>query len=109
MKKFLLSVMLIALAAGFANAQEKKIKEALVPQAVLDTFKVKYKKLPVDTWYESDGGYAAVFDKGESTWKAYYGNDGTWKKSSSRVKEEAVSGAVKKSIKNTEWKDWKMG
>ena len=43
---------------------------------------------------------AAVFDKGESTIKASFTNDGKWIRSETKVKEAVVSAAVKKAIKN---------
>lgn len=104
---FLLLAALLS-SVNFSFAQEKKIKEALVPQSVLNSYKEKYKKLEVKSWLQDGENYAAAFDKGESTYKATFTSDGKWIQSSTKVKEEAVSGAVKKSIKNTEWKDWKI-
>lgn len=91
-----------------ALAQQKKIKDSLVPESVLNGYKEKYKKTPVNNWYEGDGGYSAVFDKGEATYQAFFTNSGEWIRTVSKIKESAVSGAVKKAIQNTEWKDWKM-
>lgn len=107
MKKILLVITFI-FPVIFSNAQEKKIKADLVPESVLNAYKEKYKKLEVKSWYEEEKYYAAVFDKGESTFKAFFMNDGTWTRTVTKVKSEAVSGAVKKSIKNTEWKEWKI-
>lgn len=91
-----------------ALAQQKKIKESLVPESVLNGYKEKYKKTPVNNWYEGEGGYSALFDKGETTYQAFFTNSGEWIRTVSKIKEAAVSGAVKKAIKNTEWKEWKM-
>lgn len=109
MKHILLIGVVIISSFNFAFAQEKKIKEALVPQSVIDSYKEKYKKLEVKSWLQDSDNYAAVFDKGENTYKATFTTDGKWLQTSTKVKEAAVSGAVKKSIKNTEWKDWKIG
>ena len=77
--------------------------------SVVDSFKVKYKKLEIKDWYEGEGNYAAEFIKGATEFNATFTNDGKWLRTSTEIKAEAVSGAVKKSIKNTEWKDWKIG
>lgn len=108
MKKIICLFIALCGILNFAHAQEKKIKEALVPESVLNAYKEKYKKLPVNAWMQSEEGYMAVFEKGEGKYKATFSNDGVWKQTSTKVKDEAVSGAVKKAIKNTEWKDWKM-
>ncbi|MFI5219622.1 MAG: hypothetical protein ACHQNT_09045 [Bacteroidia bacterium] len=109
MKKILCFLIILSGTIHFSFAQDKKINEALVPMAVVDSFKVKYKKLEIKSWYDSDGNYAAAFIKGATEFKATFTVDGKWLRTSTEIKEEAVSGAVKKSIKNTEWKDWKIG
>ncbi len=106
MKNLLILILLLTAMPGIA--QQKKIKESLVPESVLNAYKEKYKKTPVNNWYEGEGGYSAVFDKGESTYKAFFTNGGEWIKTVTRVKESAISAAVKKTIKNTEWRHWKM-
>lgn len=106
MKKLI--VFLFVILAIPSLAQQKKIKDSLVPESVLNGYKEKYKKTPVNNWYEGDGGYSALFDKGEATYQAFFTNSGEWIKTVCKIKESAVSGAVKKAIKNTEWKDWKM-
>ena len=108
MKQLLITLLILFSAFRISYSQEKKIKEALVPQSVLDGYKEKYKKLEVSNWLQDGEKYLAVFDKGESTFKASFTSDGKWLQSSTKVKEESVSGAVKKAIKNTEWKDWKI-
>lgn len=108
MKKLFSLLLFLCMGCLVVMGQEKKIKDPLVPEAVLKSYKAKYKKLEVKSWYESDQGYAAVFEKGESTLKAYYAKDGAWIRTTSKIKEQQVSGAVKKAILNTEWKDWKI-
>ena len=108
MKKIFCLLLILAGIMNSSIAQDKKIKEALVPMSVVDSFKVKFKKLEIISWYEGDGNYAAEFVKGATEPKAYFTSDGHWLRTSIKVKEEAVSAAVKKAIKNTEWKDWKM-
>ncbi|MEO5571357.1 MAG: PepSY-like domain-containing protein [Bacteroidia bacterium] len=108
MKKILLSIFVLITSFNFSIAQEKKIKAPLVAESVLNAYKEKYKKLEVKSWYQDGDMYAAVFDKGESTFKAYFNSDGKWIKTSAKIKESQVSATVKKSIKNTEWSDWKM-
>ena len=74
----------------------------------MNGYKEKYKKLPVDAWMQDEDTYIAVFERGEAKYKASFTSDGKWTQTATKVKEEAVSGAVKKAIKNTEWKDWKL-
>lgn len=108
MKKILLLIVLLIVSFNFSFAQEKKIKAALVPESVLNGYKEKLKKLEVKNWYQDGDMYSAVYDKGENTYRAVFNSDGKWIKTSAKIKESQVSGAVKKSIKNTEWSDWKI-
>jgi Putative beta-lactamase-inhibitor-like, PepSY-like len=108
MKKIFLSIVVLITAFNFTFAQEKKVKAALVPESVLNGYKEKYKKLEVNTWYQDGDMYLAAFDKGENTYKAVFNSDGKWIKTSAKIKEAQVSTTVKKSIKNTEWSDWKI-
>lgn len=108
MKRIFLLLIVCISSFNFSFAQEKKIKEALVPESVLKAYKEKYKKLPVNAWMQEEDMYHAVFEKGEGKYKATYTSDGKWTQTSTKIKEEAVSGAVKKAVKNTEWKDWKL-
>jgi hypothetical protein len=107
MKRIFLVLLVLVSSFNFSHAQEKKIKEALVPEAVLNGYKEKYKKVPVDAWMQLDENYIAVYEKGSSTFKATFSNDGKWIQTATKVKEDAVSGAVKKAVKESEWKDWK--
>jgi hypothetical protein len=108
MKKILLLILVLISSINFSFAQEKKIKAALVPESVLNGYKEKLKKLEVKNWYQDGDMYSAVYDKGENTYRAVFNSDGKWIKTSTKIKESQVSGAVKKSIKNTEWSDWKI-
>lgn len=108
MKKILLLLFLLITSASLLMGQEKKIKAALVPESVLNGYKEKYKKLEVNNWYQDGDNYLAVFDKGESTFKATFNADGKWMQTSTKIKEAQVSSAVKKSVKATEWNDWKI-
>jgi putative PepSY-like beta-lactamase-inhibitor len=108
MKKTLLLIVVLFTSFNFSFAQEKKIKAPLVPESVLNAYKEKYKKLEIKSWYQDGDMYSAVFDKGENTYKAFFNSDGKWLKTTTKIKEAQVSGAVKKAIKNTEWSDWKM-
>lgn len=108
MKKILLLIVVLISSINFSFAQEKKIKAALVPESVLNGYKEKLKKLEVKNWYQDGDMYSAVYDKGENTYRAVFNSDGKWIKTSAKIKESHVSGAVKKSIKNTEWSDWKI-
>lgn len=108
MKQILLCCFIFSLTNNLATAQEKKIKESLVPESVLSGYKEKYKKIPVDAWLQDESNYIAAFEKANAKYKASFTSDGTWVQTSTKIKEESVSGAVKKSIKNTEWKDWKL-
>ena len=108
MKKIILLGLVLFTSFNFSFAQEKKVKPALVPESVLNGYKEKYKKVEVKNWYQDGDMYAAVFDKGENTFKASFNSDGKWIKTSTKIKEAQVGTAVKKSIKNTEWAEWKM-
>ncbi|HKR06011.1 MAG TPA: PepSY-like domain-containing protein [Bacteroidia bacterium] len=108
MKKIFLLIVVLISSINFSFAQEKKIKAALVPESVLNGYKEKLKKLEVKNWYQDGDMYSAVYDKGENTYRAVFNSDGKWIKTSAKIKESQVSGAVKKSIKNTEWSDWKI-
>jgi hypothetical protein len=108
-KNILFVLTIIFLTVNNSFAQEKKIKAALVPESVLSGYKEKYKKLEVKDWYQDGDNYIAVFDKGEGTYRATFSGDGKWTQTSTKIKEAQVSGAAKKSIKNTEWNDWKIG
>src|ERR1041384_4805688 len=108
MKNKLLLIAVLITSFNFTFAQEKKIKAALVPESVLNGYKEKYKKAEVKNWYQDGDMYAAVFDKGESTFRASFNSDGKWIKTSTKIKEAQVSTVVKKAIKNTEWAEWKM-
>ncbi len=90
-----------------AAAQGNKIKEDLVPESVLNAYHEKYKKRHVRTWYEEEHGYSCVFEKGDAKPQAYFKTDGTWIKTTLKIKESAVSGQVKKAIRNTQWSEWK--
>jgi len=108
MKKILFLIVILVTAFNVSFAQEKKIKAALVPESVLNGYKEKLKKLEVKNWYQEGDMYSAVYDKGESTYRAVFNSDGKWIKTSAKIKESQVSGAVKKAIKNTEWSEWKI-
>ncbi|GEM_PF-6985717 len=108
MKNKMFTLLAAIFLSGNLSAQDKKIKEDLVPESVIKEFRTKYKKLEIKAWYEDDSGYSAQFQKGETKPRAYFKNDGTWIRTTIKIKEEGVSSAVKKSIKNTEWKDWKI-
>ena len=107
-KKIIFVLSIIFLTVNNSFAQEKKIKAALVPESVLGGYKEKYKKLEVKDWYQDGDNYIAVFERGEGTYRATFNGDGKWMQTSTKIKEAQVSGAAKKSIKNTEWNDWKM-
>jgi len=106
MNKIIIAFLIFLPFTGFC--QTKKIKQDLVPESVQNGYKDKYKKIPVNNWYENTDGYSALFDKGQSTYQAFFTNDGQWVRTVCRIKEAAVSGPVKKAIKGTEWKDWKL-
>jgi hypothetical protein len=108
MQKILLLIVVLFTSFNISFAQEKKVKAALVPESVLNGYKEKYKKVEVKNWYQDGDMYAAVFDKGESTFKASFNSDGKWIQTSTKIKEAQVSTTVKKAIKNTEWSEWKI-
>lgn len=108
MKKIIVLFAVLAVTINFSVAQEKKVKAALVPESVLSAYKEKYKKLEVKNWYQNGDMYAAMFEKGDNDFKATFNSDGKWIQTSTKIKEAQVSGAVKKSLKNTEWGEWKM-
>ncbi|MEP7168924.1 MAG: PepSY-like domain-containing protein [Bacteroidota bacterium] len=108
MKKILLLIVVLLTSFNFSFAQEKKIKAALVPESVLNGYKEKLKKAEVNNWYQDGDMYLASYDKGENTYKATFNADGKWIKTTTKIKESQVSASIKKAIKNTEWKDWKM-
>jgi hypothetical protein len=108
MKKLWLVLIVLFTSFNFSIAQEKKIKADLVPESVLNAYKEKLKKQEVKNWYQDGDIYSAVYDKGENTYKAVFNSDGKWIKTSTKIKEAQVSATVKKSIKNTEWSDWKI-
>ena len=108
MKKILLSIVVLITSFNFSFAQEKKIKAALVPESVLNGYKEKLKKAEVKNWYQDGDMYLAAYDKGENTYKAIFNADGKWIKTTTKIKESQVSASIKKAIKNTEWKDWKI-
>jgi hypothetical protein len=109
MKKIilLLFVFIIACTAN-SYAQETKIKAELLPDTVAGAYKAKYKKIEVDQWYEEDGNYKAAFKKGPVRYKAAFNVDGKWLSTSTEVEKDKISGGIKKSLKNSEYKDWKV-
>ena len=104
----LLTLLFLILVSVSVHAQDKKIKAALLPDTVLGSYKAKYKKLEVDQWMEGDGNYKAVFRKGPAKYKATFNSDGKWLSTSTEVDKDKISGGIKKSIKNSEFKDWKI-
>lgn len=46
--------------------------------------------------------------KGPIKYKATFNVDGKWLSTSSEVDKDKVSGGIKKSLKNSEYKDWKI-
>jgi hypothetical protein len=109
MKKILtLSFLFIVVSVACSFGQETKTKAELLPDTVIGAFKAKYKKVEVDQWLEEDGNYKAVFKKGPAKYKATFNVDGKWLATSTEVDKDKVSGGIKKSLKNSDYKDWKI-
>ena len=109
MKKiFVLVFVLVSAVVASGYAQETKIKAALLPDTVIGSYKAKYKKIEVDQWLEEDGNYKAVFKKGPVKYKATFNVDGKWLSTSTEVDKDKISGGIKKSLKNSDYKDWKI-
>jgi len=109
MKKLLLLAIAFILAISLPGfSQETKTKAALLPDTVIGAYKAKYKKIEVDQWYEEDGNYKAAFKKGAAKYKAVFNVDGKWLSTSTEVDKDKVSAGIKKSLKNSDYKDWKI-
>lgn len=109
MKKNLITCLLVCIfGLNMCFAQETKIKAALLPDTVIGAYKAKYKKLEVDQWFEEDGNYKAAFKKGPIKYKAAFNVDGKWLFTSTEVEKDKLSGGIKKSLKNSDYKEWKI-
>lgn len=96
--------------AGLHNlqAQERKTKVSLLPDTIIGAYKAKYKKIEVDQWYEDDGNYKALFRKGPAKYKATFNVDGKWLSTSTEIDKDKMNGGIKKYLKGSEFKDWKV-
>jgi predicted methyltransferase len=106
-----LFTLVIALLIGFtATAQkvENKIKEAVVPAAVKDAFKVKHPGEVVKQWELDNGKYEADFMKGKAKYTAVFSTEGQWLITGTELKTSAIPKIILDQIKAGAYKDWKV-
>jgi uncharacterized lipoprotein NlpE involved in copper resistance len=79
-----------------------------VPNKAKEHFFKKYPDAKNADWNNNVVSYAAKFNMGSNTYRAYYHMDGTWDYTEVYLEVSQVPAAVKESFSKSRYADWKV-
>jgi hypothetical protein len=99
--KFKLTLLLILLIPGFAQAQIRKI-----PAAVTEAFKARYPHAEKVSWKDEITSFEAQFTLNGFAMTADFNSKGEWQNSEKKIKFTDLPAAVNDGFKKSRYADW---
>jgi hypothetical protein len=99
--KFKLTLLLILLISGFAQAQIRKI-----PAAVTEAFKARYPHAEKVAWKDEITSFEAQFTLNGFAMTADFNSKGEWQNSEKKIKFTDLPAAVNDGFKKSRYADW---
>jgi len=99
--KFKLTLLLILLISGFAEAQIRKI-----PAAVTEAFKARYPHAEKVAWKDEITSFEAQFTLNGFAMTADFNSKGEWQNSEKKIKFTDLPAAVNDGFKKSKYADW---
>jgi len=99
--KFKLTLLLILLISGFAQAQIRKI-----PAAVTEAFKARYPHAEKVVWKDEITSFEAQFTLNGFAMTADFNSKGEWQNSEKKIKFTDLPAAVNDGFKKSRYADW---
>ncbi len=99
--KFKLTLLLILLISGFAQAQIRKI-----PAAVTEAFKARYPHAEKVAWKDEITSFEAQFTLNGFAMTADFNSKGEWQNSEKKIKFTDLPAAVNDGFKKSKYADW---
>lgn len=104
MKKIFLIFFHCALLCSASFAQIRKI-----PANVTDRFAQQYPMATSIEWRDKLTGYTAAFSLNDSSYTAFYNNDGDWTSTEKVIDEEELPETVQESFSKSKYAEWERG
>ncbi len=99
--RFKLTLLLILLISGFAEAQIRKI-----PAAVTEAFKARYPHAEKVVWKDEITSFEAQFTLNGFAMTADFNSKGEWQNSEKKIKFTDLPAAVNDGFKKSKYADW---
>ncbi len=99
--RFKLTLLLILLISGFAEAQIRKI-----PAAVTEAFKARYPHAEKVAWKDEITSFEARFTLNGFAMTADFNSKGEWQNSEKKIKFTDLPAAVNDGFKKSKYADW---
>lgn len=99
--RFKLTLLLILLISGFAQAQIRKI-----PAAVTEAFKARYPHAEKVAWKDEITSFEAQFTLNGFAMTADFNSKGEWQNSEKKIKFTDLPAAVNDGFKKSKYADW---